>query len=193
MAISTWRVTEVGGADMAALPLLAVALGALEHIATSSAAFDPLVRASCDAPRPPDRVEASPPTPEALGTATHASRSGSGSVTGVATLDPSLARSCEATFHWGIERHAGSRLLGRVDIGGEGVPAGWAVNFDFGEGANATVRSLVAAELLADGESDVLVKPRLASGYGTIMIDLSLRLPRFTAEVQVATSLRYLL
>ena len=141
---------------MAALPMLAIALGALEHIATSSAAFDPLVTASCDAPHPPNYIEASPPTPEALGTATHVSRSGSdgsGSVTGSATFDPSLARACEATFQWGIERHTGSRLIGRVDVGGEGVPAGWAVNFDFGAGANATVRSLVAAELLVDGGS----------------------------------------
>ena len=178
---------------MAALPLLAIALGALEHIATSSAAFDPLVTASCDAPHPLNYIEASPPTPEALGTATHVSRSGSdgsGSVTGSATFDPSLARACEATFQWGIERHTGSRLIGRVDVGGEGVPAGWAVNFDFGAGANATVRSLVAAELLVDGGSEVLVKPRLASGYGTIMIDLSLRLPKFTVDVQVVEPMR---
>ena len=88
------------------------------HISVSSGAFDPAVVASCAG-------DAVPPAPPSAAGAS------------------SEATVCEARFQWVVTEHVEDRLRARLDVGGEGVPAGWLVGLDFGAGATVSVSSLV--------------------------------------------------
>ena len=136
--------------------LLAVATtAALRQLTVSSRAFDPEVVAGCSAaPLAPAFDD---------------------------LLTPHVAPRCEVNFKWvELQRHANGTVDARIDIGGSGVTQGWAVEFDF----NAQklpmralgVVSVAGAVELSTSAGVVVMRPRLASGLGTVL--LSVRLPR---------------
>ena len=136
--------------------LFAVATtAALRQLTVSSKAFDPEVVAGCSAaPLAPAFDD---------------------------LLTPYVAPRCEVNFKWvELQRHANGTVDARVDIGGSGVSQGWAVEFDF----NAQklpmralgVGSIAGAVELSTSAGVVVMRPRLASGLGTVL--LSVRLPR---------------
>ena len=92
----------------------------------------------------------------------------------------SEATVCEARFQWVVTEHVEDRLRARLDVGGQGVPAGWLVDLDFGAGTTVHATSLVAAELLSADGPRLQVRPRLASGYGTVEFDLRVTQPPST-------------
>ena len=143
--------------------LAAAAVSGLKQLTVSSRPFDPEVSsADCSAaPLAPtfDDVEA-----------------------GFDEAAPYTAPRCQVEFKWVVlGQHRNGTVDARIDVGGDGVTQGWAVELDFaGVKALPTravkVSNLVGAVELSTSAGMVVIRPRLASGLGTVL--LSVRLPR---------------
>ena len=150
--------------------LAAAAVSGLKQLTISSLPFDPEVTADCSAaPLAPTFHGAEDSFDEAT---------------------PYLAPRCQVEFKWVVlTNHRNGTVDARVDVGGDGVTQGWAVELDFsgvregGDGRGkplptraVAVSNLIGAVELSTSAGVVLIRPRLASGLGTVL--LSVRLPR---------------
>ena len=94
---------------------------------------------------------------------------------------PYLAPRCQVDFKWvELAHHRNGTVDARIDVGGDGVTQGWAVELDFAAKSlpmrALAVSNLVGAVELSSAAGVVVMRPRLASGLGTVL--LSVRLPR---------------
>ena len=149
--------------------LAVAAVSGLKQLTISSLPFDPEVTADCSAA----------PLAPAFG-----------SEDGLDEATPYLAPRCQVEFKWVVlTNHRNGTVDARVDVGGDGVTQGWAVELDFSgvrEGGGGrgkplptravAVSNLIGAVELSTSAGVVLIRPRLASGLGTVL--LSVRLPR---------------
>jgi len=142
--------------------LAAAAVSGLRQLTISSRPFDPEVTADCSAA----------PLAPAFG----------GFEDSLNEAAPYTAPRCQVEFKWVVLTHHSNGIVdARVDVGGDGVTQGWAVELDFA-GVKAlpmravAVSNLIGAVELSTSAGVVLVRPRLASGLGTVL--LSVRLPR---------------
>ena len=134
--------------------LLAAAASALKQLTVSSIPFDPEVAAGCSA---------------------------APLVAGFDEQVPYLAPRCQVDFKWvELAHHRNGTVDARIDVGGDGVTQGWAVELDFAAKSlpmrALAVSNLVGAVELSSAAGVVVMRPRLASGLGTVL--LSVRLPR---------------
>ena len=155
---------------LSAAVLAAAAVSGLKQLTISSLPFDPEVTADCSAA----------PLAPAF----------DGSEDGFDEAAPYLAPRCQVEFKWVVlTNHRNGTVDARVDVGGDGVTQGWAVELDFAgvrEGGGGrgkalptravAVSNLIGAVELSTSAGVVLIRPRLASGLGTVL--LSVRLPR---------------
>ena len=86
----------------------------------------------------------------------------------------SAAASCGAGFQWVTLEERKGLARSRLDVSGKGVREGYLVHLDFGAESSVSVESLIAAEIIQSERGQLLLRPRLAAGLGTIMIDVSL-------------------
>ena len=78
---------------------------------------------------------------------------------------------CFATFTWVETKRWSGGLKARLDIGGDGINEGWLLRLGFNESYSA--RSLIGGAVISPpGATDLLILPRLASGYGTMVLEL---------------------
>ena len=150
--------------------LAAAAVSGLKQLTISSLPFDSEVTADCSAAPLAPAFE--------------------GSEDGFDEAAPYLAPRCQVEFKWVVlTNHRNGTVDARVDVGGDGVTQGWAVELDFAgvrEGGGGrgkalptravAVSNLIGAVELSTSAGVVLIRPRLASGLGTVL--LSVRLPR---------------
>ena len=148
--------------------LAAAAVSGLKQLTISSLPFDPEVTADCSAA----------PLAPAF----------DGAEDGFDEATPYFAPRCQVEFKWVVlTNHRNGTVDARVDVGGDGVSQGWAVELDFSgvrEGGSGkplptravAVSNLIGAVELSSSAGVVLIRPRLASGLGTVL--LSVRLPR---------------
>ena len=139
-----------------------VAVAALfEHqIMTSSQPFDVV---TCDEPQPPAPPPSPPPSTDSQ-------------LVTLGSLPPSSFDRCEPIFKW-VELERGRRSVSvRLDVSREGIKEGWAIRVDLQTrgGAAVAVDNLIGALLHSEAGGQLLLLPRMASGLGTLTMDVRL-------------------
>ena len=139
-----------------------VAVTALfEHqIMTSSQPFDVV---TCDEPQPPAPPPSPPPSTDSQ-------------LVTLGSLPPSSFDRCEPIFKW-VELERGRRSVSvRLDVSREGIKEGWAIRVDLQTrgGAAVAVDNLIGALLHSEAGGQLLLLPRMASGLGTLTMDVRL-------------------
>ena len=113
---------------------------------------------------PPSPRSASPPSASRTAVCDDASAAALG------TVRPRRQHGqCEASYTWIQEKRWDGGLHARLDVGGDGVIEGWLLQLTFERGVHVRARDVVGGLVVSPpGEQALLIRPRLASGLGTV-------------------------
>ena len=128
------------------------------QITTSSQPFENL--GWCE-PQPPAPPLSSPPSTDSQ-------------LVTLGSLPPSSFDRCEPIFKW-VELERGRRSVSvRLDVSREGIKEGWAIRVDLQtrSGAAVAVDNLIGALLHSEAGGQLLLLPRMASGLGSLTMDV---------------------